>query len=182
MLPVWHPPPPPGGGGFFIFFLSIWVRITKFGTVVTGVSVINNIEKNVEIPPPRPPEVGGGCHTGNPQNWGWPRFLIFCLYQWYTLIVEVCSCSDHPGPHLGIPQKGETGNGAHGCRLPATQQPRYSKFTQRKSKSELLEIYFLSIHPGILFLVNKSKSGHKIIFSPVSHIFTFLEEKYFFNL
>ena len=30
--------------------------------------------------------------------------------EWYTLIVEVWSCSDHP--HLGIPQKGETGNGA----------------------------------------------------------------------
>ena len=35
-----------------------WVRITKFGTVVTGVSVINNIKKNVEIPPP--PGGGGG--------------------------------------------------------------------------------------------------------------------------
>ena len=77
-----------------------WVRITKFGTVVTGVSVINNIEYwEMCKYPPRPPVVGGGgCHTGNPQNWGWPRFLIFCLYQWYTLIVEVCSCSDHPPP------------------------------------------------------------------------------------
>jgi hypothetical protein len=86
----------------------------------------------------------------------------------------------HPGADCSAMYHHQFELSKHGSRLPATQQPRYSKFTQRKSKSELLEIYFLSIHPGILFLVNKSKSGHKIIFSPVSHIFTFLEEKYFF--
>ena len=40
-------------------------------------------------------------HTGSRQNWGWPRFFIFCLYRWYKLVVEVCVCSDQPPPGNG---------------------------------------------------------------------------------